>query len=433
MKNIVYASFVVIALLLSGCKKDDTDNHEKAPDIKWEKTYGGSDVDALYAMKHTADNGYILYGQTLSNDGDVTKNFAVNDIWLVKIDAQGQIEWQNTYGGSQPDMPLDSASDLVVSNDGGYLITGYTGSDDGNFNSGCSIIDGYLMKIDHSGNIQWVYKACGNSDDYIMAVTEQNDGSVYVVGNTASTSGDVSIQSGNLTNFIMKFSSTGAMQWIKYFGGSGNDMFRSIKTLSDGNLIITGASTSPNIPGNSNDGSNNIYLAKLSSANGSVIWQKCIDYGDGMIAKEDKDGNIVILANNSTASDNHGATDLYVVKTDSNGNILDKKSFGGGSNDFAHDLFITDNNDYLISGEVRSNDQDVSGNNGQVDMWLVKLDNDLKMKWQKCLGSPDLDAGYSVSVNNAGNIAIAGYVGGDGGNVSSYHGGMLDYWICVLK
>ena len=433
MKYFVFTVIFISTFLFSGCKKDEAGNEEKAPEIVWERTYGGSDVDALFSMKRTADDGYVLYGHTLSMDGDVTKRFASNDLWLVKVNAQGDIEWQKTFGGNQPDMALDNPSGMKVSVDGGYLISGYTGSNDGDFDTGCSIIDGFLMKVDNSGNLQWVYKACGNGDDYIMAVTEKSDSSVFLLGNTASTNGNVSVQNGNLTNFVARLSSSGTVQWIKYLGGTGDDMMRSIKLLSDGNLIITGESTSPNITGNTNDGNDNIYLAKISSADGSIIWEKCIDYGSGIIAKEDKDGNIVIVGLNHEASDNHGATDFYVVKTDSNGNVLDKKSFGGGANDFAHDLFITPNNDYLITGEVRSNDQDVSGNNGQVDMWLYKLDSDLNLKWQKCLGSPLLDAGYSIDVNSNGKIAVAGYVQSDGGDVSNYHGGMLDYWLCVLK
>ncbi len=415
--------------LFTGCKKDDTGSKEKAPEIVWEKTYGGSDVDYLYAMKKTADDGYILYGHTLSTDGDVTKRFDLNDLWLVKVNAQGDIEWQNTYGGNGTDV----STNLELSADGGYLIVGTTNSVDGDFSTSCVDPGGFVMKLDSGGNVQWVYKACRNINDAVVSVAEKSEGSVFVVGYEVTTTFNGSVPVDNYDRYIAKFSASGTMQWKNYIGGTNQVAISNIKILSDGNIIVTGSSKSPDIPGNTGDDINNIYLAKLSSADGSVLWQKCVDYGSGVVAKEDKDGNIVIVGLNYKASDNHGAMDFYVVKTDANGNVLNKKSFGGSANDFAGDLFITKDNDYLISGQVRSNDQDVSGNHGEMDIWLIKLDSDLNMKWQKCLGSPALDAGYSVDVNTDGKIAVAGYVGSDGGDVNNYHGGMLDYWLAVLK
>ena len=124
------------------------------PAIQWQKCYGGTKNDVPGGMIQTRDSGYIMAGQTQSDDGDVTLNHGKNDLWVVKINSKGAIEWQKTYGGSND----DEGGVIMQTFDGGYLIAASTNSNDGDLqgiHASDTEFDVWVLKIDSVGKILW--------------------------------------------------------------------------------------------------------------------------------------------------------------------------------------------------------------------------------------------------------------------------------------
>ncbi|MEI6091825.1 MAG: T9SS type A sorting domain-containing protein [bacterium] len=151
--------------------------------IEWQKTYGGNGFDGAYTIKKTQDNGFILLGFTNSNDGDFTGNKGGWDAWVIKIDSTGNLEWQKTLGGSKDDY----AYDVELTNDGGYIIAGRTNSNDGDVNGNNGDYDGWVIKLNSSGTIEWQKNIGGNKRDFFYQIQKTNDGGYFVSGYSEST------------------------------------------------------------------------------------------------------------------------------------------------------------------------------------------------------------------------------------------------------
>jgi hypothetical protein len=168
----------------------------------WSKTYGGSKRDRQNSIINTPDGGYMILGYTLSNDGDVSGNHGNEDIWLVKLNAQGILQWQKTYGGSGG----ESANDIVPLVNEGYIICGATGSNNGDVSGGYNKGDAWVLKIDINGNILW-QKCFGGSSPSEMGYSIANVSltEFIIAGFTNSNDGDVSGNHGGADGWVLKF------------------------------------------------------------------------------------------------------------------------------------------------------------------------------------------------------------------------------------
>jgi len=300
---------------------------DQAPNIEWQKALGGSNDDEAYSVQQTSDGGYIVAGSTRSNDGDVSGNheevwWLVWDFWVVKLDRYGDIEWQKCLGGSDSDW----AESIQQTSDGGYIVAGYTGSNDGDVSGNHGEKDFWVVKLDRYGNIKW-QKALGGSDsDWAYNIQQTSDGEYIVAGYTGSNDGDVSGNHGEKDFWVVKLDRYGNIEWQKCLGGSGGggsggDYAYSVQQTSDGGYIVAGETWS----------------------------------------------------NNGDVSGYHGGGDVWVVKLDRYGDIKWQKCLGGSSWDWAYSIQQTNDGGYIVAGLTRSNDGDVSGNHGEKDFWVVKL------------------------------------------------------------
>ncbi|MDR1874277.1 MAG: hypothetical protein LBQ90_04585, partial [Synergistaceae bacterium] len=171
--------------------------------IEWQKAFGGSDFDTVTSIQQTIDGGYIVAGNTVSTDGDVSSfhGKGKRNIWVVKLNAKGSIEWQKTPGGSR----WSDASSIQQTTDSGYIVAGYTSSADGDvsgFQGGWS--DCWMVKLNAKGSIEW-QKALGGSDrDEARSIQQTADGGYIVAGWTESTDGDVSGSHGSRDAWVVK-------------------------------------------------------------------------------------------------------------------------------------------------------------------------------------------------------------------------------------
>ena len=132
----------------------------QAPAIQWQKSLGGSNNDYAYAIRQTTDGGYIVAGYSSSNDGDVTGNHGGLDYWVVKLNSTGNIEWQKSLGGSSN----DKAYAIQQTADGGYIVAGFSYSIDGDVTGNHGAFDYWVVKLNSTGNIEW-QKSLGRSEE----------------------------------------------------------------------------------------------------------------------------------------------------------------------------------------------------------------------------------------------------------------------------
>ncbi|HKR04124.1 MAG TPA: T9SS C-terminal target domain-containing protein, partial [Bacteroidia bacterium] len=260
-----------------------------APAIEWQNTIGGSSTELLYDIKQSSDGEYFLGGYSHSNiSGDKTEDSWNNtfDYWIVKADSLGDIQWQNTIGGTASDMLLS----VQQTADGGYILGGFSNSDiSGDKTENSMAVDYWIIKTDPIGNIQWQNTIRAGNQDHLYYIQQTTDGGYILGGNTASdSSGDKTENcNGGIDGWIIKTDSSGTIQWQNTIGGDNNDLITSLQQTVDGGYII-GAASNSNISGDKTENSNGDYdcwIIKTDSL-GTIQWQNTIggNGGDGVIS-----------------------------------------------------------------------------------------------------------------------------------------------------
>jgi hypothetical protein len=433
------------------------------PVIQWQKTLGGTGNDNASQIEQTMDGGYIVAGFSASTDGDVTGNHGSADFWIVKLDNLGNIQWQKSLGG----LIQDAATSIQQTADGGYVIAGYSNSNDGDVSGHhgavAQFMDYWIVKIDATGNIQWQKNLGGTGSDNANQIEQTKDGGYIIAGSTSSTDGDVtgyhlSSETYYTDYWIVKLDSLGNLKWQKTLGGSGNDAATSVQQCTDGGYIVAGqtSSTDGDVTGYHIPSPTNFYysadywIVKLDSL-GNLKWQKTLG-GSGddepSSIRQTNDGNYIVAGySNSLDGDitnnNNGYTHYWVVKLDTTGNIIWQKSLGGSLGETATSIYQTIDSGYIVSGTSYSNDGDVTGHHGLVtshtsDYWIVKLDTIGNIVWQQSLGGTDNDQAQSIQQTAEGGYIIAGNTLSRDGDVTGYHypgfvSDNYDFWIVKLS
>lgn len=217
-----------------------------AQEIEWQKTIGGNDNDLLNSINQTSDGGYILSGYSYSNvSGNKTENSnGIEDYWIVKTDALGNIQWQNTIGGNGTDKLYSIDQTL----DGGYILGGMSDSDisGDKTENNMGVLDYWIVKTDAMGNIQWQNTIGGMHNDQLYSI-EQTSDKGYILGGLSwsDITGDKTEGiSGSCDYWIIKTDSLGNIQWQNAITGYGSDNLYSIEETSDRGYILGGTSNS---------------------------------------------------------------------------------------------------------------------------------------------------------------------------------------------
>ena len=311
--------------------------------IGWTKTYGGSDDDWGHSVQQTRDGGYIIAGYTLSFGAGGSDY----DVYLIKTDAYGNVEWTKTYGGSD----LDYGCSVQQTSDGGYIIAGWT------FSFGAGEADVYLIKTDAYGNVEWTKTYGGSYYDWGYSVQQTEDGGYIIAGSFSVDGWDFDV-------YLIKTDAYGNVEWTKTYGGSDDDWGRSVRQTLDGGYIIAGKTESFGADGSDFD----VYLIK-TDAYGNAEWTKTYggsnwDYGYSV--QQTQDGGYIIAG--WTKSFGAGDSDVYLIKTDAYGNVEWTKTYGGSYCDFGESVQQTLDGGYIIAGGTCS-----FGAGGE-DVYLIKTD-----------------------------------------------------------
>jgi hypothetical protein len=401
--------------------------------INWQKCLGGSSEEEATSIQQTIDGGYIITGSTWSNDEDVSGNHGQTDFWVVKISDLGYLLWQKCLGGTLS----DHANSIQQTADGGYILAGSTYSDDGDVSGNHGTDDYWVVKLDEFGNIQW-QKCLGGTDyDQPKSIKQTFDSGYIICGYSNSNNGDVSGNHGNSDYWIVKLNKFGFLQWQKCLGGSNLDEATSIAQTIDSGYIVTGYSESINGDITNNHGGRDFWVIKLNVF-GNIQWQKCLGGSSWDCAndiQETFDGGYIVTgatgSNDGDVSGNHGDSDYWVVKLNEIGSIQWQNCFGGSSHDSALCIRQSIDSGFIVTGISYSNDGDVSGNHGNGDYWVVKMDKLGVMEWNKCLGGTSYDLAKSIQQTLDDSFIIAGLTHSNNGNVSGNHGAR-DFWVVKL-
>ncbi|MEJ6801379.1 MAG: T9SS type A sorting domain-containing protein [Crocinitomicaceae bacterium] len=294
-------------------------------------THGGNDDDIGYCFALNNIGGYILAGSERTAI-DSSEQFSI-----VNIDGKGNIVWKKTYGGIHHDI----AEHIEQTTDGGYIVAG------NKWDGGFARLDGYMMKLNQEGEVEWTKYHGGSSREEIFSVKQTMDGGYAICGYTNS---DTIFSFGQM--YIVKTDNLGNEEWRNYVGGPGKDYAFDIIETSDGSFVVTG-----------------VYAG---------------------------------FHRYSTFEFTHTHSDMLVAKLDANGNELWANTYGGIENELSYQVKEADDQGYYVIGSTQS-----SGN-GSFDMNLIKLNENGTELWSKTYGNSGFEYGKSIDLSEDGFIYLTG-------------------------
>ncbi|HLP95843.1 MAG TPA: T9SS type A sorting domain-containing protein [Saprospiraceae bacterium] len=403
------------------------------PAIQWQRNFGGSFADEGRKIVHTPDGGFVIIGVTLSNNGSVFGNHGAYDIWVVKISAAGQLEWQKCLGGTDN----EAGYAIQTTSDMGYILVGETTSNNGQVTGNHGDVDCWVVKLDQNGNIEWQKCYGGSQWDEAWSIQQTTDGGYVFAGRTSSNDGDVSGYHGGFDYWVVKISNLGIIEWQKALGGSGIDIAYAIRQTQDGGFIVNGESNSNNGDVSGLIGSSDYWVVKLS-AEGSIEWQKMLgstslDRGNDIIQLPT--GNYLAFGHIAKADGNvtlaYAGYDYWVAKLSNTGEILWQHTYGGTGEDFSSEISLTNDDGFIMTGSTNSKNGDIIGNDGGVEFLILKADSLGQLQWQKTLGGTMADRAYGGIQAINGGFVLTGYSWSNNGDLNA-NMGESDLWVVKL-
>lgn len=423
MRNLI---LVLLSCFLFSCAKEEAEIPFEALDtefkgeLDWVKNFGGSGNESAQAIIKTTDGGFAILGYTGSVNGDVlTKLEEENDYWLLKFDQNGNLQWNKTYGGSKDDI----GQSLAETNDGGYILTGYSMSSDGDATNNEGFHDNWILKLDVKGDMEWQSSYGFSGHDHSYDILEAAQGGYFFTGFLDITSArvDGNTEKGNsLTSHGVgefwgtKIDEEGSVQWRGYFGGTNNDRAHGVVQTNDGGFVMAGFTESDDYDISNTNGSYDFWVVKVDSF-GNLIWEQSFG-GEGIEVSYDiaktADNGFVVVGNTFSANGdiflNHGESDMWMIKLDEKGTMIWEQTYGGSQFDLAQAVVQSKDGGFLITGNTKSDDQDSAINNGENDIWVVKTNEFGTLVWEKSFGGSGLDFGFDLLENKDGSILVVG-------------------------
>ncbi len=344
-------------------------------DILWFRTYSGTGAAGGSGVCQTSDGGYIAAGETWFQGTPA-------QVYLVKTDARGDTLWTKTYGG----WGWDQGNSVRLTRDGGYIVAGWT-------TSYGSAIQVYLIKTDSNGDTMWTSTYGGSDWDVGIKGRQTSDGGYIVVGSTrcAPFIWDV---------YLIKTDSIGQVEWARTYGGTQDEHGYWVEQTSDGGYILAGYTTSFGHPGY-----HNIYLIKTNSR-GDTLWTRAFFpeesfWNLGTSCRQTSDGGYVVTG--FSISGQTGDCYVPLIKTDANGNTEWIKMYGGYYLAWAFSVRQTYDGGYIMVGLV---EREESGYEN--DIYVIKTNQEGDTLWTRIFGGSGGDVGYDVQQTSDGSYIVVG-------------------------
>lgn len=450
MRKIVF----LLSFIIFSCSDFEQNNLLVSSDksnIVMSKSFGGSLEEKINGVVKTNDGGMIIIGNTNSNDGDVFLENNQIDIWIIKIDSNGNKVWSRTIGGAKNDY----GSSIIATNDGNYIIAGYSESSDADVPGNFGLHDFFVAKINGSGNVIWTKNYGFTGHDHAHKIIQTKDGGYFIVGfaeysgieGSGGTDnngegheiGHRNTQHGSGEYIGVKIDAQGNFKWYRYFGGTQNDRINDVVEANDGGLVMVGYSESNDFDITDNKGSYDYWVIKLNE-NGSLHWKH--NYGGSgidqaySVTKSANNSYLIVGRTNSEDQDiskSLGNFDAWVIHIDDHGHLIWEKSFGGSEFDTAENIKMLSNGNFGIVGNTRSI---LNGkmNKGQNDFWIFEIDNkaNSSILWQTTVGGSNIDLAKDFYQNNENDLIVVGETQSSDFDIIQ-NKGSSDLWIVRLK
>ncbi|QMU29534.1 T9SS type A sorting domain-containing protein [Adhaeribacter radiodurans] len=413
----------------------------------WEGSYGGNGFDFLTDVILTNNGNYLLGGFTSLSDGfDKTNGIKGEfDYWVVKVKEEQKpdlISWNLRYGGTLQ----DNFTQVIQTVDGGYLLGGYSLSDSTGDKSQVKQggYDFWVVKTDDKGNKIWDKTYGGTGNDYLNSILELPEGGFLLGGSSESGIGGDKTETnrGSRDFWVIRLDYKGDLIWDHTYGGTGTEELRKIRPLPRNGYLVAGSSNSP-VSGDKSQPSQGLqdyWLLRIDNQ-GQKLWDQ--RYGgnsndnlaDLLVSP---DGSILLggtsnsRVNGNKTQASRGGSDYWVVKTDSTGQLLWDKRFGGSEQDNLFAIASSPTGEYLLAGQSLSEDTGDKSqpSQGNQDFWLVKINNNGNKIWDKAFGGKGKEELRSLVITREGGYVLGGtsFSGRNGNRTQNTRGGG-DYWL----
>ncbi len=397
--------------------------------LLWDKTLGGSGWDEPDCVVATPDGGCIIGGYSLSGkNGDKSEGGRGGaDIWIVKLDAQGNKVWDKTIGGGDHEF----ARGVISTKDGNYLIIGSSKSNKGGDKSENSKgdFDVWIVKIDENGNKIWDKTYGGSAYDASFSGFVSQNGDIIIVGASASNkSNDKSEDcNGEADYWIIKINTDGSKVWDKTLGGSGYDACHAVANSSDDGYFLAGYSQSPKGGDKTEDRKYEYdgWVVKIDK-DGNKIWDRTLGQEDNFYYRASvlatPDSGCLFTANKG----------FEPIKLDGNGQEQWRKNYKGNA---CYTLMNLSDGGFLIAGNSQSNKGQYKSEDsrGGEDFWIIKLDMQGQLIRDKTLGGNHGDDCHAiVATTDKGLILVGRSESDSSGEKTQNSHGQVDYWVVKL-
>ncbi|MCH7820056.1 MAG: T9SS type A sorting domain-containing protein [Candidatus Marinimicrobia bacterium] len=367
----------------------------QSPDTLWTKTYGGSGADAARSMIINSDGNIVVagFGQNIQGNN--------LDIWILNIDTMGDTIWTKSYGGAL----ADDGVDIHQTADGGYIIVGNTKS------FGTGLTDIWLLRTDADGDTLWTRTFGDSSQDMANSSFLSSDGGVIISGSRIRTAG------GGYNGWLIKTDTLGDTLWTESYGSPSSDNSEFGTTLTETHEGFT-IWTTKSLEVETGEA---FTLILKYDHQGSLIWSTGFDIpGEEQFNSliETSDGGFILTG--WKLSDINNGMDLWLVRTDSNGDTLWTKSYGGSGDDVGYDVIQTADNGFIITGYTNS-----YGAGGK-DLWVIRTDSLGDSLWTRTYGGEKEDEGWDILQFSNNDYLIIG-------NTQSFGAGSYDIWLLMLS
>ncbi|MDB4340474.1 hypothetical protein OAA13_02345 [Crocinitomicaceae bacterium] len=376
-------------------------------------------------------SGQQTYDNGFILGGRTNNNSA--DFRVIRLNQFGDMVWDKTYGGSG----YDQLYSIAQTQDDCYIMCGLSDSNDGDItgnNSGSWNQVAWVVKLDSVGNIIWEnsYNSSfsNGSTNSAKSVLQTNDGGYIFLG--------LSYNGVSEDLWLAKLDSIGNLTWEKSFGGSSGELAREVIQTADSGFIIASLTYSNDGDAIGNHGSSDALIIKVDSL-GNLIWSKVYGGSSEDIPnsiKQTTDGGFIIAgyttSNDDDVSGNHGESDAWVLKLDINGDLIWSKCFGGSETDRANSIFEEIEGGFIVTGPSWSNDGDVTSNYDESNAWMFKLDSIGNLIWENTFGGSGTDLSICVQETTDSNFVFFGYSNSNNGDVT-INNGNYDFWIVKLS
>ena len=338
-------------------------------------TYNDASFDYGRYLIQTNDDGYLVAGNT-SLLGDDYSN-----VLMLKVDHTGEQVWRKDYTYSSN----DRVNTVIELEDGSLVMAGFSTS---NTNSSKDLL---IMRTDSEGNIEWQSLYGDTRDEIANSISSASDGGFIIAGEITNEN------TGNSSCYLLKVNNKGEFEWDRSFGGSLNDQGFFLISANDGGFVITGVTRSQN------DSSGDLWLIKVNNT-GEILWEKTFggeNFESGRSLQQTSDEGYIIVG--QTESFGNGNNDAYLLKTDSQGNEIWSRTYGGSGTDQGRYVVETLDQGYIISGYT-----DSYGSMGGFNFWLIKTDSNGDLEWQEYYGGSGDDRAFCGIQASDGGYAIVG-------------------------